>query len=186
MKKTIITLVGVMSLAVSAFASNNAELIFDNKCSMCHKKIMPKDKSNMIAPALVGVMRHLKMTYPNKEDAIRFMVDYVQYPSKEKAICMPQKIARFGVMPSQKGNITPQELKEVSAWMFDNFPAANFRARGMQQGGGMSQGMKGMQNRPTFATFDTNGDGVITEKEFNNAQKLRMQSKMGGMKNSSN
>ncbi len=44
------------------------------------------------------------------------------------------------------------------------------------QGRGMGQG-KGMQNRPTFATFDTNGDGKMTEKEFYDAQAAHMTQK---------
>ncbi len=125
-------LIGTLGLATSLFASADAEKIFDAKCAACHIKTMPTDRANMIAPAVMGVTRHIKMAYPNKEDAVNFMVDYVQNPTKNKAICMPQKISKFGLMPSQKGNITPKELREVSEWMFDNFPPANFRGRGMQ------------------------------------------------------
>ena len=131
-KKQIVVFIGTLGLATSLFASADAQKIFDAKCAMCHIKTMPTNRANMVAPALMGVMRHVKMVYPNKEDAVNFMVDYVQNPTKEKAICMPQKIARFGLMPSQKGNITLKELKEVSEWMFNNFPPANFRGRGMQ------------------------------------------------------
>jgi Ca2+-binding EF-hand superfamily protein len=154
---------------------------------MCHIKTMPTDMSSMVAPAIIGVMRHVKMSYPKKEDAVAFMVDYVQYPSEKKAICMKQKIARFGVMPSQKGNITPQELAVVAGWMFDNFPPSNFRGRGMQQGMGMKQGCcgsqagGGMQNRPTFAMFDINGDGKVTQEEFDTAQSMQMKRRMGSM-----
>ena len=55
--------------------------------------------SKVLAPALMGVMRHIKMDYPDKNEAVKFMVDYILEPSKEKAICMPKKIERFGLMP---------------------------------------------------------------------------------------
>ena len=42
--------------------------------------------SNVVAPALMGVMRHIKMEYPDKEAAVKFMVDYILEPTKEKAI----------------------------------------------------------------------------------------------------
>jgi Ca2+-binding EF-hand superfamily protein len=115
------------------------------------------------------------MTYPNKKDAVAFVVDYVQNPSKAKAICMPQKLKRFGVMPSQKGNITPAELEKVAGWMFDNYPTANFRGhgRGMKSAGGMQRGSM-------FAMIDTNNDGKITPDEFSTFQKSRM----GGMRKS--
>jgi hypothetical protein len=42
--------------------------------------------SKVTTPALMVVLRHIKMTYSEKEDTIKFMVDYVLEPSKEKAI----------------------------------------------------------------------------------------------------
>jgi len=143
--------------------------------------------STIIAPPLNGVMRHLKMTYPNKKDAVAFVVDYVQNPSKAKAICMPQKLKHFGVMPSQKGNITPAELEKVVRWMFDNYPTANFRGHGMgmqrskkMQKSTKMQSAMGMRSSSMFAMIDTNGDGKITKDEFYTFQKSRM-AQIGGM-----
>ncbi len=50
---------------------------------------------------------------------------------------MPQKIQRFGLMPSQKGNVTKEELEKITEWMYENFPPAGFkgRGRGMMRGG---------------------------------------------------
>ena len=167
---------GMMNIAN---ASEGAEKIFDNKCAACHSKTMPKDRSTVIAPALFGVMRHIKMAYPQKEEAVKFMVDYVLEPTKEKAICMPQKIQRFGLMPSQKGNITEEELKEVSEWMFENYPPKNFMGRGQGKNSQACNGMqnKGMQGRPNFEDFDSNGDGVISKEEFATFQEGRMQNR---------
>ncbi|MEN4052976.1 MULTISPECIES: cytochrome c [Sulfurimonas] len=133
MKNMMITLIGVMGITTSLSASSGAEKIFDNKCAMCHIKTMPKDKSSLVAPPLMGVMRHIKMVYPNKKDAVNFIVAYVQNPTKEKAVCMPQKIKRFGLMPSQKENITEEELRQVSSWMFDNYPPKNFKGGQMKR-----------------------------------------------------
>jgi len=131
--------VGIM-VALSSFANaaESAEVLFDAKCAACHSKTRPSDMSNVVAPALMGVMRHVKMTYPNKEVAVKFMVDYILEPTKEKAICMPKKIERFGLMPSQKGNVTEAELTKITSWMFDNFPPADFR--GMGHGNRKGQG----------------------------------------------
>jgi len=136
MKKSLLLLTAVSMLA---FASTPEEL-FDAKCSMCHVKTRPTDMSKMVAPAIMGVMRHVKMKYPKKEDAVNFMVDYVLNPSKEKAVCMPMKIEKFGLMPSQKGAVTKEELKSISSWLFDNFPPKGFR--------GMGMGRKGMMGHP--------------------------------------
>ena len=137
MKSSIFLWVGtVVFLGAFAGASDRAETLFDIKCASCHNKTKPADMDKVVAPAIMGVMRHIKMTYPKKEDALKFMVDYVLEPSKDKAICMPQKIERFGLMPSQKGNITKEELQTIASWMYDNFPPKGFH--GMDKGQGKS------------------------------------------------
>jgi len=136
MLKKIVLLAGVSGILI---ASDGASL-FDTKCSMCHKMTRPSDMSTLVAVPIMGVMKHVKMTYPNKADAVKFIVDYVQVPSKSKAACMPQKIQRFGLMSSQKGAVTPQELETIASWLYDNFPSKGFNDRGM--GSGMSKGME--------------------------------------------
>ena len=126
----LLTLGVVLTFSSSAIANETAESLFGTKCSMCHSKSRPSDMSKVLAPALMGIMRHIKMSYPKKDDAVKFMVDYVLEPSKEKAICMPQKIEKFGLMPSQKENISKDELTQISSWMFDNFPSTNFKGMG--------------------------------------------------------
>lgn len=138
LKNRILTVGTIVALTSFANAADRAEVLFDTKCATCHSKIKPTDMDKVLAPALMGVMRHVKMTYPNKEAAVKFMVDYILEPTKEKAICMPKKIERFGLMPSQKGNVTEAELKEITSWMFDNFPPAGFR--GMGHGNRKGQG----------------------------------------------
>jgi len=136
-------------LAVSAVATlsvaNDAEQLFDAKCSMCHSKTRPTDMNAVVAPAIMGVMRHVKMSYPSKDKAVEFIVDYVLNPSKDKAICMPQKIERFGLMPSQKGNVTKKELRTIASWLFDNYPPKGFRGGMMGRGQGRGMGMKNSQ-----------------------------------------
>ena len=116
----------------SLFASNGEDL-FIQKCSMCHVTTPPQDKSTLVAPPVFGVMRHVKMSYPTKEKAMVFMNDYVMNPSKAKAVCMPQKMKKFGLMPSQKGNVTPKELEIITSWIYDNFPPKGFRGGGMMR-----------------------------------------------------
>jgi cytochrome c len=129
----LLPVLSTLVLSSSLFAAD-AEKLFDTKCSMCHVKTPPQDMSTLVAPPLMGVMRHVKMSYDTKESAEAFMIDYVLAPSKDKAVCMPQKMARFGLMPSQKGNVTKEELKVITGWMYDNFPPANFQGRGLMRG----------------------------------------------------
>ena len=145
--KTILTIGLVSALALSLQASE-AEKLFDSKCSACHIKTRPTDRSKMVAPPIMGVLRHVKITYPTKEKAVNFIKDYVFNPSKDKAVCMPQRIAKFGLMPSQKGAVTKAEVEKIASWLYDNFPPKGFRGM-MERGMGMGRGMMGKgMNRP--------------------------------------
>ena len=140
LKTTLLTLGMSITLISFVQAAETAEGLYNAKCATCHTKTRPTDVSKVLAPALMGVMRHIKMAYPNKDEAVKFMVDYVLDPQKEKAICMPQKIERFGLMPSQKGNVTQAQLTKITSWMFDNFPPADFRGMGQGNRQGKGQG----------------------------------------------
>jgi len=104
--------------------------LFTQKCVTCHTLGKPQDMSTVVAPALNGVMKHLKMIHSEKANGVAFIKDYVMNPSESKALCMPKKIKRFGLMPSQKGNVTPEELEVIANWMFENYPQKGFKGMG--------------------------------------------------------
>jgi cytochrome c len=131
MKYTIVAMIAILG-TTTLFAANDAEKIFDNKCNMCHIKTRPQHHSNLVAPPIMGVLYHVKQAYSNKKDAVAFIVDYVREPSKSKALCMPQKIKHFGLMPSQKANISKEDLQKVASWLYDTYPPANFKHKGMR------------------------------------------------------
>jgi len=134
LKNILLTLGVLSSFSSLTYASENAEALYDAKCAACHLKTRPNDPSTVIAPAIMGVMRHVKMEYTNKEEAVKFISDYVLNPQESKAICTPQKLKRFGLMPSQKGSVTKIELSIISNWLYDDFPPANFRGMGQRRG----------------------------------------------------
>ncbi len=110
----------------SVQALDRGEDLFNVKCSACHIKTRPTDPSLLVAPPLMGVMRHTKMQYTTKKEAVDFIIDYVLDPQVDKAVCMPHTIERFGIMPSQKGNVSEEELRYIATWMYDNYPPSNF------------------------------------------------------------
>ncbi len=136
LKTTILLTIALVSVVNAAPTD---EALVKSKCSACHVMTRPQDMSKIVAPPMMGVMRHVKMTYPNKAQAVAFIKDYVLNPSREKAICMPQKIERFGLMPSQKGSVTPKELEDIASWLYDNFPPKGFK--------GMGRGMHRMMHQ---------------------------------------
>ena len=141
-QNTLLLTTALLLFATATATAQDAKTLFDNKCAACHAKTRPSDMSSLVAPPVMGVMRHVKMKYPTKDAAVAFMVDYVLEPIKAKAVCMPQKIQRFGLMPSQKGNVTKEELQAITSWMYDNFPPAGFKG-GIGHGKTHRMGMKG-------------------------------------------
>ncbi len=136
-EKTLLTLGGIWLFGTSVYAETSGEALFETKCASCHARMRPGDISTLIAPPIMGVMRHVKMRYGSKKEAVTFIVEYALNPQESKAVCMPQKIKHFGLMPSQKGNVTQEELTTIAGWMYDNF--AN---RGQGQGKGFCRACK--------------------------------------------
>jgi len=137
---------GLLVLAgVSLQASTSGKELFMQKCNMCHKTSKPTDMSKLIAPPIMGVMRHVKMNYANKQDAVNFIVDYVLNPQRSKAVCMAQNIDRFGLMPSQKGAVTKEQVAKIASYIYDNYPPKGFVGMHENQQGMM--GSKGMMGR---------------------------------------
>jgi cytochrome c len=140
-EKKLFTLAAALFLTSTLYAQDGASL-FNAKCAACHQTTRPSDRSTLIAPPLMGVMRHVKMQYTTKDAAVKFIAAYVLDPQASKAVCKPQNMKRFGIMPSQKGNVTKEELQTISAWMYDNFPP-----KGLQGIMGKGQGNKGYQSK---------------------------------------
>ncbi len=68
------------------------------------------------------------------------------------------------------GKLTPEELAQGQQQRQQNRPGAG---GGMGSGVGPGAGMA-RRNMPSFADYDSNGDDVITEQEFNAARAARM------------
>ncbi len=120
-KMTVLMLSSAFLLMPSAHAQTSGADLFKAKCASCHVTTRPTDISTLVAPPVMGVMRHIKMTYDSKEEAVKFITSYALNPDESKAVCMSDKIKRFGLMPSQKGNVTEAQLKTIASWMYDNF-----------------------------------------------------------------
>ena len=149
------------AVVLGAFAlagQSDPHKLFDAHCAACHITDLGKmgNKSALIAPPADEVMTHIKEDFPSKTEAVRFMAEYVLHPDPRKAHCA--SIETFGVMPSQKGVITPEEAEAITGMMYDTYPRAAFTEQ-ENKGGNKHRGM-------TFETLDLDGDGAITAKEF--------------------
>lgn len=121
--KTLLLTLGLITVSSPLLQAESAgETLFNAKCAMCHVMVRPDDKSTLIAPPAMGVMRHVKMQYNTKKSAVAFMTSYIMDPQRADAVCESKSIQRFGLMPSQKGVVSEAELKVISEWMYDNLP----------------------------------------------------------------
>ena len=132
MKKILTATTLMLVLGSSIMAEDSAEKLFTQKCMGCHLSTKPTQDQlkTIVAPAIMGVMRHIKKEFSNKKEAVDFIVEYTLNPTKEKSICRPKKIKKFGLMPSQKENLTKEELQLIAEYLYDNFPPENFRGMG--------------------------------------------------------
>jgi cytochrome c len=100
--------------------------LIKEKCAMCHNLAMPPSTyEDEKAPPMMAVAFHLKdfMHIENHADAsnkmVPFIQDYVIHPSASKSYCDKASLKTYGVMPSQKGNVTQEELEAIGWFMYD-------------------------------------------------------------------
>ncbi|MCK9490924.1 MAG: cytochrome c [Sulfurimonas sp.] len=120
MKKILLVTILVTS---SLFAqTSDIETLAVEKCGSCHLiGAITKDKlNNMSAPPSWALSKKVKAAYPNKTDAIEFIVEYTMSPSEDKMLFSHKTKERFGIMPSQKEMISEDELRAVAEYIIDN------------------------------------------------------------------
>lgn len=110
-----------VGISGSALWAGEGAALFQEKCSACHNLNLPKDMSTIVAPPAQGIVMHVKMAYPDKKAFKKFVMDYVLHPSKEKSLCEKKTVQRFGIMPSQKGNVTEKQLEEIAEYLYENY-----------------------------------------------------------------
>lgn len=106
----------------------NGETLLMQKCAMCHNLKMPPDTyEDEKAPPMMAVVFHLKdfmkisMNDEKFSKFIPFVQDYVINPSKDKSYCDKESLKTYGVMPSQKGSVTKDELEAIASYMYDYY-----------------------------------------------------------------
>ncbi len=110
----------------------DAKKLLDAKCAACHELSMPPVISDdELAPPMMAIAFHMKdfMDTANESERItmatEFIIDYVANPSLEKSYCDKESIKRYGLMPSQKKNVTDGEVKAIAEYMFKHYTQDN-------------------------------------------------------------
>jgi mono/diheme cytochrome c family protein len=136
---TVITLLGAGFSTLNA-AELNGEQLFQANCTACHATSHDQDESKMVAPPIMGAVKHVKEKFGSREEAVKFMVDYIQNPTKEKAACESHSIEKFGLMPSQKGVVSPEDIEKIANYVYDTYPNGGGKGKGRGKGHGKQGG----------------------------------------------
>ncbi len=106
--------------------------LLEQKCSSCHNlDLPPKTFEDEKAPPMMAVAFHIKDFIKTEDEsqripkAIAFVKDYVINPSASKSFCDKESLKTYGVMPSQKGKLTQDELQAIAEYMFSHFTEKN-------------------------------------------------------------
>ena len=110
----------------------NGKKLIDLKCAQCHNlSLPPKTFENEIAPPMMAVSFHIVGFMQTPDESIRiskakeFVKDYVINPSRSKSFCDKKSLEDYGVMPSQKGKVSADELEAITEYMFSHFTQKN-------------------------------------------------------------
>ncbi len=111
----------------------DAKALLHSKCESCHNLDMPpKTYPDEKAPPMMAVTFHvrdfMKVDNPSEKRRkfIEFVVNYALNPSEEKSFCDKKSLEDYGLMPSQKGKVTPEELEAIAGYMYDHYDPEKF------------------------------------------------------------
>lgn len=110
----------------------DGKALLESKCASCHDLNMPPIISDKeLAPPIMAASFHVhSLIKPTNESqrtskAVEFVVDYIFDPSYEKSFCDKDSLDRYGLMPSQKQNLTKDEAKAIALYMFRHYTQEN-------------------------------------------------------------
>ncbi len=106
--------------------------LLEQKCSKCHNlDLPPKTFEDEKAPPMMAVAFHVRSFIKTGDEsqrvpkAIAFVKDYVVAPNVSKSFCDKESLKSYGLMPSQKGKVTQDELQAIAEYMFKHFTQKN-------------------------------------------------------------
>ena len=111
MKIQITGITAAIFLMNNVFASDGKEL-YGQLCASCHTP----NASVKIAPPIFAVVDHVRQAYPQRENFIAQIIEWVEEPKAEVAL-MPGAIRKFNLMP--KLGYSQNDVEEIAEYLFD-------------------------------------------------------------------
>ncbi len=110
--------------------------LLKEKCAACHNLSMPpKTFQDEKAPPMMAVAFHVKdfmkvaTASDKKPKFIEFFQEYVLHPSAEKSFCDKESLASYGVMPSQEGKVSKEEVGAIAEYVYTYYDEEKFLAQ---------------------------------------------------------
>ena len=108
----------IFSLFYLLQADNISSLLFNGNCITCHK-----EAKTVSAPSVVEFKKRYKSAFPNKDDFVKYMSEWVQNPNKTTSL-MHDSIKKHGLMPNLCYDI--ETLRDITSYIYDT----DFTSRG--------------------------------------------------------
>ena len=103
-------------------SQEEAKALTTEKCAECHMIDSMTDtkgaNGHIKAPPMWGVMRKIHENFKSKDEVVAFLIDYTMNPASEKMLFPKATEEYFGLMPSQKGKLTEEELSLIAEYLY--------------------------------------------------------------------
>lgn len=113
-QQSALLLLACLSTELSA-EGKRGEALFQQLCAECHVSEGTPTK----APPIFAVVNHVRGTYPDRDEFIERIVNWVWEPDASQSL-MPGAVRRFGVMP--KLGYDSDQVRMIAAYLFDDGP----------------------------------------------------------------
>ena len=124
----------------NSYESLDGKSLAKAKCSACHNLDFPaKTSDHEKAPPFYTLVHHIKQAleadsdYERKMKFIDFVSEYPLNPSAEKSFCDKESLKFYGLMPSQKGKVTKNELKAIASYAYVKYDQKKLLAIMLEQ-----------------------------------------------------
>jgi len=90
--------------------------LFQQFCGACHSIMPDKAKMDkMIAPPMMGVVRHYKEAHSTKEDFVKAIINWAEKPEESKSL-MPGAVRKFKIMPPMPAG--KENLRKIAEYLY--------------------------------------------------------------------
>ncbi len=163
-------------------ANDQGYTLLKTYCYACHNP-EATSRDQMLAPPMIRVKEHYLPVYPNKEEFVKAIVDWVKHPSEEK-VMMPGAVRNFNMMPPLA--YPDDVLKTIAAYMYDH-ELEKPKMMGMHGGGhgkgrghgghgqGMGRGTTGDQLQKAPVTLNNGKKWDVDDEVMQTMEKVEDQ-----------